>query len=249
MKLPSFLKQVGTALLYADDGELLYYIPEMYFGDVKQNPIAQIVGQYVSTMGILDWALVSKNGTVSPAKPFKFPTIFMCKPSSIEKVKNFRINGLEGKDYRILHFKEGDEVVSDINIPKIIDNVEILFRLSVITGDKIPPTVPYDKLHEYFTDSMHLNGNSYHLNMQMFGIMVSELCRNPKNLAEPFRYTKMDKMTGYRQIAVSNIPKYISPYVALTSVNFDEALMSSVVLSKEPDSKIKSTPLEKVITG
>ena len=249
MKLPVFLKQVDSSLIYSDDGELLFYIPENYFGEVKKNPIAQIIGQYVSVIGIFDWAIVTKNGTISKAKPFKFPTIILCKPSSIEKVKGLKLNDLKARDYRILHFKNGDEVISDINIPQIIDNVETEFSMMVITGNKIPHTVPYDKLHEYFPDAMELNGNNYGLNMQMFGIMISELCRDPKDLSKPFRLGKMENMTDYQQVSIKTIPNYISPYVALTSENLDESITASVLLSDEPDKSIKYSPLEKVVTG
>lgn len=249
MKLPSFLKQVDNSLVYNDDGELLFYIPDSYFGDVKKNPIAQIIGQYVSVMGIFDWALVTKNGTVSEAKPFKFPTIILCKPNNIEKANGLKLNGLRAKDYKILHFKNGDEVISDINIPQIIDNVETIFSMMVITGSKIPSTVPYDKIHEYFPESMNLNGDSFGLNMQLFGMMVSELCRNPKDLSKPFRLGKMEKMTDYQQVSVKTCPNYISPYVAFTSENTDESLMAAILLSDQKDEDIKYSPLEKIVTG
>lgn len=247
MKLPSFLKQKDDSLIYAEDGEFLFYVPEDYFTDVK-DPIAQVVGQYVSTIGILDWALVSTNGTVSDAHLFKYPTIFLCKPNHIEKVKNLSLNKLKPKDYRILHFKEGDDVVSDIHTPQVIDNVEILFKMLIITGNKIPPTVPYDKMQEYLTESIELNGESYGLNMQMFGILVSELCRDSKELSKPFRYSDMKNMNAYTQISIKNIPKYISPYIALTSENLDESLMASILLSQQPEEEIKYTPLEQILT-
>src|SRR5574344_46305 len=248
MKLPPFLKQVDQSLLYADTGELLFFVPEPYFVDVKKNPIAQVAGQYVSLLGIFDWATVTTEGKISEAKPFKFPTIFMCKPNSIEKVKRYKLKpDMREMDYRILHFKQDDEVISDINVPQIIDNVEILFRMMVIVGNKIPPSVPYDKLQEYFTESMSLNGQSYGLNMQMFGIMISELCRDANSIETPYRLPDMKK--GYQQISVKNVPKTISPFVAITSENFDESLMASIILSDKPDEEIKSSPLERLISN
>ena len=71
MKLPDFLSQKENSLIYNGDGEFLFYVPESYFGSVKQNPIAQIVGYYVSTIGILDWAIVDKNGKVVDSKFYK----------------------------------------------------------------------------------------------------------------------------------------------------------------------------------
>lgn len=245
MKIPVFLKQKENSLLFSEEGEFLFYLPETYFADVKKNPIAQIIGQYVSTIGICDWALVDKNGNVGEAHPFKFPSIFLCKPSYIEKVKNLKLNDYKPMDYRILHFKKDDEVITDINVPQIIDNAELVNGMLSIVSGKLPRSVPYDKLHEYCPESLELNGSGYGLNMQLFGIMISELCRDPNDLSKPFRHSSMNSMNNYQQISVKMIPKYTSPFVALTSENLDESLMASILLSDEKD--IKYSPLEKII--
>lgn len=249
MKIPVFLKQKDNALLFSGEGEFLFYLPESYFADVKKNPIAEVIGQYVSTVGICDWALVNKNGKVGEAHPFKFPTVFLCKPYEIEKVKNLSLNNYPPMDYRILHFKEGDEVVSDINVPQIIDNAELVQGMISIVSGKLPKSVPYDKLHEYCPEALELNGSGYGLNMQLFGIMISELCRDNKDLSKPFRHSSMNNMNGYQQISVKMVPKYTSPYVALTSENLDESIMAAVLLSDEPEENIKYSPIEKIITG
>ena len=113
MGIPSFLLQKGSSVLFNQEGEFLFYLPEDYFTDTKL-PLAQIEGQYVKMAGICDWALVSPNGKVSEAHRFYLPTIFTCKPDRLEKVKNLSLNGLRAIDYRILHFKQGDEVISNI---------------------------------------------------------------------------------------------------------------------------------------
>ena len=244
--LPAFLKYKEGTCYYNGDGEMLYYIPEDYFTDTK-NPIAMTVGQYVSTLGIFDWALVSTNGKISEAKPFKYPTVIMCKPSVIEKQKGVSLAGTKPKDYRVLHFKKGDEAISDVNTPEIIDNVLAMLRMSIVNGNKLPPTIPYDKLYDYFPMAMELNGSSYELNMQLFGIMVSESCRDPKDLTKPFRLSKSNNMTDYAQVSIKSLPNYQSPYVAITSENFDESLMASVLLSDKNESDLPTTPLEKVL--
>lgn len=250
MGVPAFIKQKDNKLLYNGEGEFVFYVPDDYFGDVKVNPIAQVLGQYVAVLGIIDWAIVSKNGSVTPPRNFFLPTIFTCKPYDIEKVRDFKINkNGKVKDYRILHFKPGDEIVSDTHIPKLLDHVEAEFKMMVINGDKIPPTVRYDKMQEYFRESIILNGTNYNINMQMFGILIGGFCRDRNDLSKPFRYTSMNDMTNYQQLSVRNTAKYISPYVAFTSENFDESLMASVLLSDTPDKDIKETPLEKVLTS
>lgn len=248
MKIPAFLKQVGDSIIYNEEGELLYYLPDTYFTNTKST-IAMVVGQYVSTLGVFDWAIMDTHGKVGKAHPFKFPTVFMCRPSSIEKVKDLSLNGEAAMDYRVLHFKKGDEAVTDINVPKIIDNVEYFFSAMVKVENKMPPTIPYDKFQDYFVENMALNGKGYGLNMQMFGLMISELCRDPDDLSKPFRLSnKIDKgMTGYRQISIINVPKFISPYVSLTSQNWDESLMAAVEMSASGNNT--TTPLERVVTG
>lgn len=244
-QVPSFLSQKDNALLYNGEGELLFYIPETYFGNTK-NPVAKVIGYYISSMGAFDWAIMSPNGKVGKINPFKWPTVVLCKPYEVEKVKGLEINNHKPRDYRVLHFKKGDEVISDVNIPEIVDNVETLFKLMVITGAKMPNTIPYDQFFRYFPESMNLNGNSFGINMQIFGVLESETLRDPNDPSKPFRHTKMNDMTGYQQLSVIQVPKYTSPYVALTSQNWDESLMAANLM--DDDSKIKSSPMEKIIT-
>lgn len=248
MRLPAFLKQDGDKLIFKGPGELVYYIPEQYFSNTKTS-VGTVVGSYISTIGIFDWALVDTSGKVGKANPFKFPTILLCKPSSTEKVKNLSLNGQEERDYRVLHFKEGDEAISDINIPKIIDNVEAIFKAMIYVSNKMPPTIPYDKIHEYLPENMSLNAGGYGLNMQLFGILFSELCRDPNDITQPFRRSEKIKhsMFGYKSISIKEKPKFDSPYVALGSENWDEALLAAIDLSNNDDNAV--SPLERIVTG
>lgn len=249
-----YIKEEDGKAIYIGEGEMLYYLPERYFSESK-NSIAIVTGAYVSTIGIFDWAIMDTHGKVGEVKPFKFPTIFICKPSSIEKVKALSVNGTAPKDYRILHFKSGDELICDTNVPKIVDNVEAFFRASVMVENKLPNTIPYDKFHEYFPENMSLNASGYGLNMQEFGMLVSRLCRDPKDPSVEYRHSaafrealnKKTPMTSYRQISITDIPKFISPYVSLTSQNWDESLMAAIQMSSEGNNKV--TPLERVVTG
>jgi hypothetical protein len=248
MKLPAFLKQDGDKILYNSTGELVYYIPDRYFGDTKKS-IGVVIGAYVSTMGIFDWALVNENGKTGKVKPFKYPTIILCKPDRIEKVSNLSLNGLKPIDYRILHFKKGDEVISDIHVPRLIDNVEMIFSLMVLVENKMPNTIPYNKLHEYFPENMELNEKGYGLSMQLFGIMISELCRDPEDISKPFRLSETinHSMNGYKQISIKEVPKFVSPFTSLTSENWDDSLMAAINMSKEGNNTV--SPLERVVTG
>ena len=236
-KIPSFLKKDGERILFNQEGELIYYVPESYF----TKDIAEINGEYVTLLGILDYAIFDTNGKTKGLKRFNCPTMFMCKPNSIEKLKNVKLTKyIEAKDYRILKFKKGDEVISSIHVPEMASNAETFFRL-LMTGD-LPTTIPYDKLHEYFPNNVRMNGGDYGLNMQMYGIIVSELCRDPKDLSRPFRVTKSTNMTDYKSMPILQIPKYVSPYTSITSENADEAIANAIINKSKTDS-----PLEKVM--
>lgn len=242
MEIPSFLKRVGDALVFNQDGELVYYVPEKFFN----TNIVEIAGSYVSLIGVCDYAIISPNGKMSEVKPFRFPTVFLCRPNSIEKVKRLKIGkSKEEKDYRVLHFLKGNEVISQVRVPEIIDNVEDFFRLMVITG-RIPTTIRYDKGHEYFQENIELNGSSYGLSLQLFGLLWSELCRDPKDISKPFCLTDMKDMNGYKPISIKTSPNYVSPYVALASEQLDESIRAAILID---DKDIKYSPLEKIVTG
>ena len=86
-QVPKFLKKDGDALLFNQDGQFVFYVPEVYFdrGD------ALIKGEYVNLLGILDYTIFNPNGSNIGLKRFYFPTVFLAKPSRIEKLKNTRL--------------------------------------------------------------------------------------------------------------------------------------------------------------
>ena len=187
--VPSFLKRDGDALLFNDEGQFVFYVPEIYF-DRKD---AEIKGEYVNLLGILDYTIFKPDGSNIGLKRFNFPTVFLAKPSRIDKLKNVQLRDVVDKqDYRLLIFEKGDAVVVSVKVPQNIKNVEDFYKI-FLTG-KLPTTIPYDKLQNYFVDAMELNGSSYGMSLQMFGIVVSEMCRDPKDPSKAFRHTKFTDM-------------------------------------------------------
>ena len=97
-------------------------------------------------------------------------------------------------------------------------------------------------IHEYIIENANLNGFNYKVSGQLFGILISELYRDPKDLSKPFRLSDMADMTDYQAISILKIPKYTSPYTAITSENADEAIAAAITTKGKTDS-----PLEKVM--
>lgn len=237
--VPSFLKRDGDALLFNEEGQFVFYVPETYFdrGD------AEIKGEYVNLLGILDYSIFKPDGTNIGLKIFNFPTVFLAKPSRIEKLKGVQLRDVVDKqDYRLLVFEKGDAVVVSVKVPQNIANVEDFYKI-FLTG-KLPTTIPYDKLQNYFVDSIELNGSSYGMSLQMFGIIVGEMCRDPKDPAKAFRHTNFKDMMEYKAISIKDLPKYISPNSSISSENWDFGVIGAIMNPSNVNS-----PLERLIMG
>lgn len=232
-----FIKKDGDTVYFNQEGELIYYIPEYYFS--SRNAVQH--GEKVELLGVFNYAVFDKNGKSSKVRNFRFPSVFQCKPSSITKQANFHLTGTrEASDYRFLHFKKGDELICSTRTVQSIDNV-IQF-MNVLTGGHLPETVPYDQIWEYIDENAKINGFSYGLPAQTLGMVATELCRSPEDARTPFRLTEMKNMTGYKNIGIKMVPKYISPYTAITSENADESI--AVAMTNKGH---KESPLERVM--
>lgn len=248
MQVPPFLKQEGQSLVYNEDNkELLYFIPEEFFQNTKTS-IAIIYGEYVSTFGLFNWCIQDKNGKRTDPKPFIFPTIILCKPKSIEKVKEYKLlPNSEALDYRVLHFEKGDEAISQVRVPQDVANCEMFFKIATITS-RIPLNIKYDELWKLFIENINLQGNDYGLHSQLFGIISAELARDKKNIERPYRLSNTKSEYDYKVVSVKMLPNYSSPYASLVSEGFDESIMNAVMLSDKEESEIPNSPLEKIIT-
>lgn len=236
--IPKFLKRKDDSLLFAlEDKEFVFIVPEKFF----ERRDAIIIGEYVNLIGILDYAIFDKNGKHGGLKRFNFPSVFLTKPYEIEKMKQVKLTAnSEVQDYRFLKYKKDDIIVVSTKVPEEIENVEEFYKI-FLTGN-LPTTIPYDKLQDYFTESARINGCNYGVSLQLFGIVISEMCRDPKNMNNPYRLAKNKNMFDYKAINIEDIPKLVSPYQSLTSVNWDEGLINAIINKNAVDS-----PLEKVL--
>lgn len=238
MAIPSWLKKEGESVLYNGDGYLAFFIPETYF-DGKNSAKAVIMGEYVNLFGILDYQLFTDNGKPNgPVRCFKFPTVFITRPSSIEKARNLKIvPWSDAQDYRVLKYEKGAQIVVSTKVPQDLQNVEFFYNLFL--GGNLPNTIPYDELYTYLTENIELAGESYGITNQLLGVVVSEMARDPNNLEKAFRNSNAQH---YKTISIKDIPKFISPYSAITSENWDEAVVSAI-----ENKNTRDIPMEKIL--
>lgn len=248
MNIPEFLKKEGDSLIFNDDGELIFYIPEDYFRNDGSMKYAEVSGDYINSIGFFNYEVFTKEKKSKYGlKLFYFPCIVTMEPSDVQKIKNININKKvkEEKDYRFLYFHKGDIVIKNINCVKDISNVENIFKIFMITG-RIPNTIPYDTLHEYLMNSINYAGEDFGVNAQLFGIIISELCRSVSDESIPFRLSKESDMNKYKSLSVKLIPKFISPFTAITSENWDEAVVNACINS-DNDKRFIESPMEKIL--
>lgn len=236
MAFPQYLKKDGDSIVYNGNKDFILYLPEKYF-DISA---AVVIGEEVEFMGICDYAEYSSGAKHAGLRNFMYPTVIRCKPRTMEKIPNFAVTKYATVDYRALVFGKGDQIITNVNIPQTVANADKFTDL-MIYGN-LPRTIPYNKLHEYIIMNASLNGFSYNMTAQMMGIIVSELCRDINDLTKPFRLTSMKDQLAYVMVNIKQLPKYISPYVAITSENADESIANAIINSAGPES-----PLEKVM--
>lgn len=242
-RVPPFIKRDKESLLFNNDGEFLFYVPEVMF----ERKIAESFGDYIRLLGVIDYQLISKDGKKGKITPFNFPSAFLTSPSHVEKKKEFQINKYNSPaPYRILHYTKGDKIVLSTKVPQIIDNAEEFYKLFL--NGKLPTTIPYDQLADYFIDNINLNGGDYGLDMQIFGIIISEACRDPNNKEKLFCHTDMKDMNAYNFISIKEIPHYISPFTAITSENLDESIVNGITNKAKGHSPLEKLMMEQNIT-
>ncbi len=240
MAIPSWLKKDGESILYNGDGYFAFFVPENFFNE-NNSAKAIVNGEIVSLFGILNYQLFNNNNKPNGSvKCFKFPTMFLTKPSSIEKVKNIKLEEwTPAKDYRVLKYEKGAPIVISTRIPQDLQNVEFFYNIFLGLSSELSPTIPYEELYTYITENIELAGEDYGVTNQLFGMVISEIARDPNNLSVAFRNSKAKH---YIPIKIKDIPKYISAYSAIVSENWDEAVVNAI-----ENKSTKDIPMEKIL--
>lgn len=223
-KLPSFLKKEGDSILFNGEGELQFYVPENYF----DRGFAEVKGEITLLIGVFDYTIVDKSGKNGGLKQFRLPTSFLSKPGGFESLKDVKLTkNSDSQDYRILKYSKGDVVIVSTRVPKSVANAEIFYN--IYTSGKLPNTIKYDDIHNYFLENININGASYGCNMQLFGIVISEMSRKPDDVYTLYRHSNSNDLNAYKCISLKEVPKYVSPFTSVTSENWDESMMNAIL--------------------
>ena len=240
--LPYFLEEGSDneLIFKLDDKELIFFIPAIFF----DRKYAENSKGYLKIFGIFNYVIRDiKTGKDTPLYLFDFPAMFETTPSLKDTVRGFEYEGLPKDDYVLLRYQKGDVVVNSTEVIQDISNAELFFKMFI--SGRIPSSIPYDTLQNYFVDSMAISGKSYDLNMQLFGIIIGEMAASAKDEKVLFRHTDMSDMNAYKIKNITMSPKYVSPFSSYTSENYNEAIVNASLVSN----KSSTSPMEKLFMG
>ena len=239
-KVPDFCRLDGEKVIFnKKDHEFRFYVPEEY----DNGKLYVQLGELVSLFGVLNYAIFDKNGKHSGLKTFKLPTQFLSHPSEIQRLKEVSlIKTQRPGNYIVLIYKPGDAIIVEDPVSDV-ENAENFFRLFLTTA-KFPTTLDYRELYEFFNRTAKMNGFKFGVNNQILGIVISEICRDPRDEEVPFRLSGITDMHYYKPISLNMVPKYVSPFSSITSENWDLAVVNAAI-----DKPGKSSPMEKIMMG
>lgn len=213
------------------------------------HDIAEIVGKDVRILGLFEIKIYDTLEDIEHNRSrnvfFKHIGKIITCPSSI---KDVRRKGEDDK-YINLTYKQGDAFIQNKHIT--VDSGVASTILNLMTSGYFPSVLNYDEIAQYWADASAYNGVSLSaLSQSSMELIISELCRDPKNLARAFRHKiKDDPKTNrrnWKMINIVSLPKYSSVFSTLTSGNARNNLISIVSRLRKGETQVDS-PVEDAI--
>jgi hypothetical protein len=222
-------------------GEII--IPESYI----THHIAEIIGQEIEIFGLFSiniWDTYDKEKSKPTKYNCTFPSKIRTIPSEIEEKK------FEGDEEKSIIFKytDGDTFIVSTAIQESPDVARQM--IDIIFNGYIPNSIPYDKICDFWTKVNTFNGVKIPASSSVLELVISEFCRNPNDLSQPFRLAlKANTKTDFysrKMINIRNIPKYSSTFASITSGNAGQGITSSIARKRSGKSD-KDSPVEDAI--
>lgn len=223
------------------EGYLEIYLPKW----LSENDLIKDDGQTAQALGIFIFKH-AKNEDMTGAKLYQLKLPIKITFKYAEKFnKNISLKGLPGDNYIVYKLYPGD--IMNISNSHVQDILDVYSFLTMVTGGRIPDTVGYSQRFKLMIDNLELNGTDLKLPYNLIEILISELTRNKKDLAIPFRIeAAAGKEFGYEQISVKELAMNNSTFSALTFEDLNHAILNSVnkTITNSPE---RPTPVETVV--
>jgi hypothetical protein len=236
-----------------DDGEniiftgnyLEMYIPAFYF----EGKLGEDLGTSLRVFGLFNAKVFDDKNKPLKLETFNVPAMIHIFPSEVEKKDLQLISGQddEVETYYVAKFYKGNKIMQN-SIPQDSGNVELF--LSLLTGGKVPKTIPYGQVLQVWQKNLELNGVKLGVTSTVLEIIISEIYRNKKKPEETFaKVIGKDPTTSeyaYRTANIREICARNSTFAALTFEDMDQMITSSLNINKY-NKQESNSPIEKII--
>lgn len=249
-----FKPQPDTSIVFTGS-KMIIQIPESFL--VKG--ISEINRTAVTTIGIFNGYIFDdlENEDLTKADHnfvMKLPTKVFLNPSHIDKstifVEKVETETLEKENVYNLIFLEGDTFMSTSNAVQECSTVDD-FMYMLLYG-QLPKNIKYEELPMLWLQCSLINGSgTLGSDFSTFGIVISNLVRDPQNFSKPFRlvfekYFEKGIMNG-KMMSYQAIPRYISNFTAVTGSDPRQGVTVAMARSHGGHEKDIKSPIEEVI--
>ena len=181
-------------------------------------------------------------------RTFSYPNMILTFPTDSTKLKLQLSPEMQPDKYLVLQYYMGDVIM---NAEEVQSTSNCTKLLNMITKGKVPNTIPYDQfvssIWEKNFDINHFDPRVPSITLQM---IWSEMCRNPDNMNEPYRFIFGKggaSPYGYATGNMNNVAAATSVFSALSFERIKEKLASSINMTKSGVEQHRS-PVEEVLS-
>lgn len=236
-----FLQEMndGSVQFTCERAEILF--PDTFI----DHKIAEIVGMDVIIFGLFEIKVYMTEEDYVNNKPkhifFKHIGKILTCPSAITDTRD-----ANKEKCILLSYKKGDSFIKNVNIT--VDSKVASILLDLMTLGYFPNVINYDDLATYWANASKYNGVSLDsMSMTSIELIVSEICRDPKNLARPFRHKLRENPKtdhkDWKMINIRLLPKYSSIWASITSGDPRNNLISIISRMRKGEGQ-KYSPVE-----
>ncbi len=225
-------------------------IPQDYF----DKRIAEMIGKDVNLFGLFEIKVYDTNiideddineHTEYKTYFFKHKGMIYCSPSVIKEKRDPKT----GEKILTLVFRHSDVLIKNTTIA--VDTEVASKMLDLMTLGYLPPIFPYEDIAQYWSDVNAFNGVKIgSMSQASIELIVSEVARDPKNLAKTFRSKLRDNpntdRNGWKLINVREIPKYTSVFASIGAGDPKSSIISQIARQRSGEVQ-KDSPVEDAI--
>lgn len=242
-----FIKRDGQIIVNVDHA-IAYIRSDLFKDEETKASIATEYGEGFRVLGAFNMRLSNnpdEDIEKTPLRTFNFPNMIETYPSSNEKKTLALTPTSEEIDYRLLHYRQGDIMMS-ATMPKSADNV--VKYLDALTGGKLPNTIPYNDLFLSWISNFESNDNFPNIPGMYLQAIIAEKCRSRKDPSTPFRkiYGKNMSSNDYITTNMRGTAAYSSVFASQAFEHMGRMLHTSVNMTRRNIPQNVS-PIEKTL--